>query len=129
MFVRTPEDVKQKQMTMPGALGVQMRLMIGREDGAPTFAMRLFDVEPGGQTPLHAHNYEHEVLILSGSGEVTGGPDGKIQKKIQQGNVIFMPANELHQFRNTGNQTLQFMCLVPTQFDCGGGVCEATPGS
>ncbi len=48
--------------------GVQIREMITAQDGAPNFAMRVFDVQPGSATPYHAHPWEHEVYIISGTG-------------------------------------------------------------
>ena len=128
MLIRRPEQVAPQQMAMPGASRVSMRLMVGRSDGAPNFSMRLFEVEPGGHTPQHQHNYEHELLILEGSGQVQGGVNGSTIRPIQAGDVIFMPPNELHQFKNTGPTTLKMMCMVPTQFDCGGSA-QPTPGS
>ena len=32
--------------------------------------MRIFEVEPEGYTPRHAHDWEHEILVHSGSGQV-----------------------------------------------------------
>jgi len=113
-------------MRMEGAEKVTFRLLVGREHGAPNFAMRHFTVEPGGHTPLHRHNYEHEVMILSGKGLVRG--DETI-REVHAGDVVFMPANELHQFRNTGDEPLAFICLVPVTHDCGNGDCTPTPGS
>jgi quercetin dioxygenase-like cupin family protein len=129
MLIRRPEEVEAQPMSMPGASGVRMRLMVGRSDGAPTFAMRLFEVEPGGHTPQHSHNYEHEVLVLGGRGQVLGGVGGSTWRPIRAGDVIFIPANETHQFKNIGDQPLQFMCLVPTHFDCGNGACQPVVGS
>lgn len=116
-------------MDMPGAAGVTMRLMVGRDDGAPTFAMRIFEVQPGGHTPQHSHNYEHEVMILEGQGQVLGGLHGGTIRPVKAGDVVFVPPNETHQFRNPGTGVLRFVCLVPTRFDCGRGQCAATPGS
>jgi quercetin dioxygenase-like cupin family protein len=126
MLIRKPNDIPAKPMTMPGAEKVQMRLMVGREDGAPTFAMRVFDVEAGGQTPHHEHNYEHEVMVLEGQGLAICGDT---PHEVTAGDVIFVPANERHQFRNPSDTTFRFMCIVPTQFDCGDGSCSPTPGS
>ena len=50
--------------------GVQIREMITAQDGAPTFAMRVFDVTPGAATPYHTHAWEHEVYIVSGTGRI-----------------------------------------------------------
>lgn len=126
MLIRNPDNVDAKTMQMPGAEGVVMRLMVGREDGAPNFAMRIFDVEPGGQTPHHKHNYEHEIMVLAGSGEAYSGDT---PHPVSAGDVLFVPANEVHQFRNTGDATFRFMCMVPTSFDCGNDTCQPTPGS
>ncbi len=129
MIVRSQHDVPSQTMDLPGTRGVTMRLMVGRDDGAPNFAMRLFEVQPGGCTPLHKHNYEHEVMVVSGKGQVVGGTDGSTIRPVEAGTVVFMPANETHQFRNIGTQPLTFMCLVPITFDCGNGACQPTPGS
>ena len=44
-----------------------MRWLIGRER-APYFAIRYFEVEPGGQTVLDRHRHDHGVFILRGKG-------------------------------------------------------------
>ncbi|MEM1354180.1 MAG: cupin domain-containing protein [Planctomycetota bacterium] len=126
MLIRNPDEVEPRPMTMPGAERVQMRLMVGRGDGAPNFAMRIFDIEPGGQTPHHQHNYEHEIMVLQGQGQAYSG---HTPHDVSAGDVLFVPANEVHQFKNTGEGVFRFMCMVPTQFDCGNGACEPTPGS
>ena len=123
MLVRHSHEIESAPVTMPGASGVTMRLLVGREHGAKNFAMRMFEVEPGGHTPLHQHDYEHEVLVLDGHGQVTGG---QTHRPIAPGDVVFIPANEQHQFRNTAEQPLRFICLVPTTDNCG---CAAVPGS
>ncbi len=126
MRITNPRQLPGQPMAMDGAKGVAFRLLIGREHGAPNFAMRHFTVEPGGHTPEHRHPYEHEVMITVGRGVVRGGDT---LREIHAGDVVFMPANALHQFRNTANQPLEFICLVPLQFDCGNGACQPTPGS
>jgi quercetin dioxygenase-like cupin family protein len=98
---------------MQGAENVRMQLLCGPADGCPTFAMRKFIVAPGGCTPKHHHDYEHEVLILSGHGVVFGNDR---EQPIKPGDVLFVPANELHQFKNTAGPdgaALEFICLVP----------------
>ncbi len=105
-----------------GIKGVSMKLLVGRDDDAPTFAMRHFAVEPGGYTPKHQHPWEHEVLIITGQGEVEC--NGEVQT-IQGGDGLFIPSNDLHQFRNTSDTPLEFLCVVPVNSDCG----EVVPGS
>ena len=44
--------------TYEGVEGVSIRWVISKDDGAPTFAMRVIDVQPGGNTPFHTHDWE-----------------------------------------------------------------------
>jgi len=100
----------QAEKVDDGAKGVKVRWLISKERGAPNFAMRLFEVEPGGYTPHHTHPWEHEIFILSGKG-LAVGEEG--EKPIGPGNVIYIPPGERHQLRNTGDEPLRFLCLVP----------------
>jgi len=93
-----------------GASKLKVRWLITEEIGAPNFAMRLFEMAPNGFSPKHTHPWEHEVFILEGEGTVLGG---KEERKFKAGDAIFVPPDELHQFRNTGNKTVKFLCLVP----------------
>lgn len=122
--------ISSQPMTMPGAEGVSMQLLCGPADGCPTFAMRKFVVAPGGCTPKHQHDYEHEVLIVAGHGLAFG--NGK-ENPIHAGDVLFVPANELHQFRNPSAEPLEFICLVPAFVHQPGAApkpvcCDGTPG-
>ena len=90
--------------------GVSGRVVIGKNDGAPHFCMRVFTVEPGGFTPRHSHDWEHEILIHSGSGQVL--QDGE-WRDVSSGSVIFIPGNEEHQLRNNGDEDFVFACLIP----------------
>jgi quercetin dioxygenase-like cupin family protein len=110
MIHKNIHSIETREVPMPGAQAVQMQLLCGPADGCPTFAMRKFIVAPGGCTPRHQHDYEHEVLVLAGEGTVFG--NGR-EQPLHTGDVLYIPANELHQFRNTGATPLQFICLVP----------------
>ena len=93
--------------------GVTMRVAIGPDDGAPIFNMRVFDVPPGGSTPHHSHWWEHEVFVLSGQGTVT--TDGG-DLPVGHGSVVYVPGGAMHQFHNTGDDVLRFICLVPQEW-------------
>ena len=103
------KDVEAKAAD-EGSSKLKVRWLITREIGAPTFAMRLFEMEPDGHSPLHTHDWEHEVFILEGEGVVKG--EGG-EKKFKPGDVIFVPPNEKHQFKNAGKKLVKFICLVP----------------
>lgn len=93
--------------------GVTMRIVIGPNQRAPFFNMRVFEVEPGGSTPHHSHWWEHEVFVLSGEGFVRTVQG---EKKISAGYTVFIPGGERHQFVNTGNEFLRFICVVPQKW-------------
>ena len=94
------------------AKGIAGRVAIGKNDGAENFCMRVFEVAPGGHTPRHSHAWEHEMFYHRGSGEVFYGGEWK---PVKPGTVAFIPANQEHQIRNTGTETLVLVCLVPPQ--------------
>jgi quercetin dioxygenase-like cupin family protein len=103
------KDVKPKGAD-EGASKLNVRRLITEEMGAPNFAMRLFEMEPGGHSPFHSHPWEHEVFILEGEGLIAGA---KEEKKLKEGDAVFVPPNERHQFKNNSNKKLRFLCLVP----------------
>jgi quercetin dioxygenase-like cupin family protein len=102
--------IKLEEVVMDGAKGVKVRWLITKETGAPNFAMRLFEVQPAGYTPLHSHAWEHEVFILDGEGALF---DGEKATPLKLDDVVFVPANEPHQFKNTGKKLFRFICLIP----------------
>ena len=110
MKVQSIDTVPTQVVDMPGATGCEVQWLIGERDGAPNFAMRRFVVAPGGYTPRHQHDYEHEVFVLSGHGEVI---ENDTPHAIGPGSVILVTPDEVHQFRNTGDQPMHFLCLIP----------------
>lgn len=103
------QDVEAKPVE--GFPGVTIRWLISKEDGAPRFAMRVFDVQPGAEIPLHDHWYEQEMFILSGKGVASGPASG--EHEISAGSVLWVPPEETHSFRNDGDDVLRFICCVP----------------
>ena len=102
-------DVETKD-TGEGTSKLSVRWLITKETGAENFAMRLFEMESGGYSPFHSHPWEHEVFILEGEGVVVG--EGK-ERRFNAGNVIFIPPNEKHQFKNNSEKTTKFLCFIP----------------
>ena len=110
MKVNHFEEVAQAPVNMEGASGCQVRWLVDEKQGAPNFAMRQFEVAPGGYTPRHSHPYEHEVFVLEGNGVVY---EGDKEHRLAAGDVVFVVPGEVHQFRNTGDVPLKFLCMVP----------------
>lgn len=103
-------STKLEDVTTDGASKVKIRWVITKEMGAPNFAMRVFEVDPKGYTPLHKHSWEHEVFILEGEGQLF---DGKKSMPFKADDAVFVSSDEMHQFENSGGKVLKFICLVP----------------
>ncbi len=102
--------IESKQFDTGPAKGVTGRVAIGRADGAQNFCMRVFELAKDGFSPKHTHDWEHEILVHRGEGEVFN--DGK-WSAVSAGFVIFIPGGEEHQLRNTGDEDFVFACVIP----------------
>jgi len=107
-------DVKHSQSVraepVKGVHGVTVRWLWSTPDGALTFALRQFEVQPGASTPYHSHAHEHEVYILSGQGLLRGRSQ---EHALGPGDTVLVLPYEEHQFANTGDDPLCFLCGIP----------------
>jgi quercetin dioxygenase-like cupin family protein len=102
--VTTPEE--------QGVEGVTMRILMSPDQGAPHFTMRVFEVTPGGHTPLHTHEWEHEVFVLAGRGAVVQNGEETL---LEPDSFVLVLPNEKHQFVNKGDEVFRFICVVPNK--------------
>lgn len=102
MKVNKVKDTPPKE----GHGGAVMHEVITDRDGAPNFAMRVIEVPAGATTPAHSHDWEHEVLVLSGRARVKGE---KGEAEIAKDSVIYIPPNEHHCFETIGDEPLRFV--------------------
>jgi quercetin dioxygenase-like cupin family protein len=109
-------EVPARDVKSEGAEKVKIRWLISERDGASRFVMRLFEVGPGGRTPLHRHGWEHEIFIVSGKGKLMY--EGS-ERPFTEGFFIFVPAGAEHSFVNTGQAPLEFLCMIPAGMDKG----------
>ena len=93
-----------------GTKGVEFRQLIAENLQAPNFHMRLFDVAPGGNTPKHTHEWEHEVYVVSGTGKIVLKDE---DVPLAEGDAVLVEQNELHQFVNDSASPLRMICVVP----------------
>jgi quercetin dioxygenase-like cupin family protein len=92
------------------APGVVMHVVSGPAEGAPTYVMRLFEIQPGSGTPHHAHPWEHELFLVAGDGMLVSG---ETRTPLKPGDAITVLPNELHSFRNAGDGLMTMICTVP----------------
>lgn len=89
--------------------GVSVRRFISRQDNSNNMEVRYFEMEPGASTSFEQHNYEHSVLVLRGHGTVRLGDE---TFPIAFGDAVFVPSDEIHQFRAAADAHLGILCAV-----------------
>ncbi|MBM4398718.1 MAG: cupin domain-containing protein [Candidatus Cloacimonetes bacterium] len=103
-------QIELQPVKVEGAVGTQIRWLVAEKDGAPNFALRMFEVESGGHTPYHKHAWEHEVYCLEGEGTLVF--EGN-EYAFKANDSIYVDPDKMHQFKNTGNGKLKFLCIIP----------------
>src|SRR6267154_949717 len=78
MKIASVKEIPSEKVEMDGAKDCQVKLAVTARDGAPNFAMRIFEVTPG--------------------------------------DVLYIPTDAQHQFKNASDQAFKFMCLIPAKF-------------
>ena len=114
MKILDPLDVNLNPVDLPGAQKVKSGRLLSEKDGVPNFAMRMFLLEPGGNTPLHTHPFEHEIYALKGEGLLY--MDGT-NYNFKEGYAMYVPPDIEHQFIQQGTEELMFLCMVPLYGD------------
>ncbi len=97
--------------TASGYVGVTKQIVLGPRDGSEEIVLRYFTVDEGSATPYHTHDFPHLVKVEAGKG-VAVDAEG-VETPVESGDYVFVPPNEMHNFKNTGTQPLEFICIVP----------------
>ena len=110
MYVVNYKKRELKDVEMAGSQKVTVRWLVGRQTGAKTYAMRIFEIAPGGFIPLHTHEEEHEIFVLKGEAKVLGDLGGTAKKD----DIVYIPSNEPHGYDNKeGKDIFRFLCVIP----------------
>jgi quercetin dioxygenase-like cupin family protein len=91
---------------------LEIRLLLGEEAGSENYLMRYFKLGKDGYTPLHRHDWEHLNFFVKGKGIVY--VDGK-EYEVKPGDTVRIAPNELHQYKNAGEENFEFICLIPAK--------------
>ena len=77
--------------------GVQTIPLVTRKVGSTSLINGLTIIAPGAAVPMHSHNCEESVMVLSGHGFVV--IDG-VEHEVRPNDTTFLPANIPHCFKN-----------------------------
>jgi quercetin dioxygenase-like cupin family protein len=96
------------------AEGMRKGVLVAEDHGAPNFAVRRFELDPGGSVPEHTNEVEHEQYVLSGEYVVGIGDE---EFTVSEGDSLLIPAGVVHWYRNEGDEPGAFLCAVPNGDD------------
>lgn len=106
------KDVAGQNVVSPLAQNAIMKVLVGPNEGWDSHVLRVFELKPNGHTPKHTHAWPHINVVIEGTGVLF--LQG-VENKVEAGTYAFIPSGELHQFKNTGDQTFKFICIVPRE--------------
>lgn len=116
MVINKVENIEKVKVEIPGAVKAYKQVTIGQADKTPMYSLRVFTLEPGGNTPYHTHNYEHLNYIIEGEGYLVD--EAGNEKPIVKGEFALVEPNEKHMFKNgAADKNFVFICAVPKEFE------------
>lgn len=111
MHVKNVDDIESE--VLESGSGVSRQMLIGPDEG-PNFSMRKLLIEPGGGIPAHTSGAEHEQYVLGGTARVGIGDQ---VYEIAKGDVVFIPAGELHWYEAYGEEPFELLSVLPNKND------------
>ena len=90
-----------------GVAGDTYTILVTGKDTAGRYCLIDMHVPPGGGPPPHRHDFEESFTVLEGEIEATFRG---LKQTIRTGQVINIPANAPHQFRNESGQAARLLC-------------------
>lgn len=111
MSVKHMHEIEEELLEIGS--GISKQVLISTEE-APHFAMRRFVIQPSGGMPEHTNLVEHEQYVLNGQAEIGIGEE---VFSVQEADVVFIPAEIPHWYKNIGEVPFEFLCLVPNEPD------------
>jgi len=116
----TPVDSLDYRGRTRPVTGVKIRWLSQQSrdaGGPPAYGLRLFEVGPGGEIPIHHHDYVQTMYILSGEFECwqfDPDTDEPVTTAVcRAGDTVFIPGWEPHGMRNlSSSDAATFVCCI-----------------
>lgn len=93
--------------------GIETTPLVTRHsDDSAAITTGISSYPPGTGAPLHVHNCDEQVTLLSGSAEVE--IDGEVTP-LEPYDSTYISEGRQHAFRNTGSEPMVILWIYPTQ--------------
>ena len=106
--IRKLTEEPGEQVTEEGFRGVNNVWVVKKREEMGPFSSRIFRIEPGGHTDLHAHDREHIAVVIRGSCRVEGGG---VAEDVREGSIIAVGKGVSHRFINSGREKLALLIM------------------
>ena len=110
MYMTNISEIEKEDVEIEGVKKTTIQWLINEKVGAENFAMRRFVMQSQGIIPLHEHDWEHELYVLKGNGTVLYEDQ---EHAVSENDIIYIPQNKSHGFRNDTGEDFVFLCLIP----------------
>ena len=104
----TVADVDAPKHPYIGLAGDTYTVLLTGKDTAGRYCLIDMHIPPGGGPPPHRHDFEDSFTVLEGEIEATFRGAAST---VRAGQVIAIPANAPHQFRNASNRPARLLCI------------------
>jgi quercetin dioxygenase-like cupin family protein len=122
------EEIKIEKFPFKGqmhdVIGTTVRWLSRYGDdgsGNPDYGLRLFEIQPGGEIPIHNHFYHQTMYFLSGKAECWQF-DFETEEKMGiqtagPGDFVYVPSMEAHGMKAVGDEPVTFLCCIANVYD------------
>ena len=113
IFVKNLKSVSNQEWTTTDKYpGVRWKFLIDADfTGSTGLSLGLAEIAPGGDLILHYH-LPAEIYVVT-NGEGTLNKSGELEE-VKKGDVVYIGGSAKHALKNTGNETLKFYWIFPT---------------
>ena len=106
--IRKLAEEPGEQVTEEGFSGVNNVWVVQKREEMGPFSSRIFRIEPGGHTDLHAHDREHIAVVIRGTCRVEGKG---VVEDVREGSIVSVGKGVSHRFNNTGRERLALLIM------------------
>ena len=106
--IRKLAEEPGEQVTEEGFKGVNNVWVVQKREEMGPFSSRIFRIDAGGHTDLHAHDREHIAVVIRGTCRVEGNG---VVEDVLEGSIVAVGKGAYHRFTNTGRDRLALLIM------------------